>query len=182
MIGSLNLTPARRILIGPHNKILQARREFLVSLRFRNSETSQTVYVIHTLSKTLLGGKLSMKAVKEELERMETLGVIERVTQPTSWCSGMVVVPKEGGRVRICVDLIELKTCPTCCGSCLVTVSWCKDLHKTRCKLRVLTDTSFSRVSTLTTFIMPFGRLCFCRLSFGITSAPEHLQRHMSES
>ena len=38
-----------------------------------------------------------LKAVKEELERMEALGVIERVTQPTSWCAGMVVVPKEGG-------------------------------------------------------------------------------------
>ena len=38
-----------------------------------------------------------MKAVQQELERMETLGVIESVTQPTSWCAEMVVVPKDGG-------------------------------------------------------------------------------------
>ena len=33
----------------------------------------------------------------------------------------------------------------------------------------------------LTTFITPFGRFCFNHLPFGITSAPEHFQRHMTE-
>jgi len=33
----------------------------------------------------------------------------------------------------------------------------------------------------LTTFMTPFGRFCFHRLPFGITSAPEHFQRRMSE-
>ena len=32
----------------------------------------------------------------------------------------------------------------------------------------------------LTTFLTPFGRYCFQRLPFGITSAPEHFQRRMS--
>ena len=32
--------------------------------------------------------------VKEELDRMEELGVIAKVTEPTPWCAGMVVVPK----------------------------------------------------------------------------------------
>lgn len=32
----------------------------------------------------------------------------------------------------------------------------------------------------LTTFITPMGRFCFCRLPFGITSAPEIFQRRMS--
>jgi len=35
--------------------------------------------------------------------------------------------------------------------------------------------------SVLTTFITPYGRFCFNRLPFGITSAPEHFQRRMSE-
>ena len=34
----------------------------------------------------------------------------------------------------------------------------------------------------LTTFITPFGRFCYNRLPFGITSAPEHFQRRMSET
>ena len=46
-----------------------------------------------------------MKSVKAELERMETLGVISRVSKPTEWCAGMVVVPKPNGQVRTCVDL-----------------------------------------------------------------------------
>ena len=46
--------------------------------------------------------------VAEELERMETAGVISKVSEPTPWCAGMVVVPKKSGSVRICVDLKPL--------------------------------------------------------------------------
>ena len=46
--------------------------------------------------------------VKAELERMERMGVLSRVKEPTNWYEGMVVVPKAGGRVRICVDLTRL--------------------------------------------------------------------------
>ena len=37
--------------------------------------------------------------VKEELDRMENLGIISRVEKPTSWCAGIVVVPKKSGDV-----------------------------------------------------------------------------------
>ena len=46
--------------------------------------------------------------VKAELKRMQRLGVIEKVEQPTDWCSGIVVVPKANGKIRICVDLTTL--------------------------------------------------------------------------
>ena len=36
---------------------------------------------------------------------MESMGIISRVDEPTSWCAGMVVVPKKSGEVRICMDL-----------------------------------------------------------------------------
>ena len=49
-----------------------------------------------------------MQPVKEELARMEKLGVISRVSEPTEWCAGMVVVPKGNKNVRICVDLTHL--------------------------------------------------------------------------
>ena len=49
-----------------------------------------------------------MPKVKEELQRMEKLGVISKVDIPTDWCAGMVLVPKPGGRIRICVDLTKL--------------------------------------------------------------------------
>ena len=40
--------------------------------------------------------------VKDELEKMEAMGVITKVDEPTPWCAGMVVAPKKNG---ICVDL-----------------------------------------------------------------------------
>ena len=46
--------------------------------------------------------------VHAELERMERLGVITRVSEPTPWCAAMVVVPKSSGAVRICVDMKPL--------------------------------------------------------------------------
>ena len=46
--------------------------------------------------------------VKEELTRMEALGPIERVEQPTEWCTRLVVVPKPNGKVSTCVDLSKL--------------------------------------------------------------------------
>ena len=36
------------------------------------------------------------------------MGVISKVSDPTEWCAGMVVVPKKSGSVRICVDLKAL--------------------------------------------------------------------------
>ena len=46
--------------------------------------------------------------VENELKQMEASGVISKVDQPTTWCSGMVVVQKKSGGVRICVDLKPL--------------------------------------------------------------------------
>ena len=49
-----------------------------------------------------------MRQVKNELARVEQLGVIARVSEPTAWCAGMVVVSKPNNKVRICVDLTRL--------------------------------------------------------------------------
>ena len=44
----------------------------------------------------------------KELTRMEQLGVIEKIEEPTEWCARLVVVPKQNGKVHICVDLTKL--------------------------------------------------------------------------
>ena len=46
--------------------------------------------------------------VKHEIERTASAGVIEAVDEPTDWCAPIVVVPKQSGDVRICVDLTKL--------------------------------------------------------------------------
>ena len=42
--------------------------------------------------------------VKEELDRMEAMGVIFKVDVPTPWYTGIVVVPKKEGALQICAD------------------------------------------------------------------------------
>ena len=49
-----------------------------------------------------------MSKVQSELQHMEKKGVISQVKEPIDWCPGMVVIPKSGGTVRICVDLTKL--------------------------------------------------------------------------
>jgi hypothetical protein len=122
------------------------------------------------------------------LEQMERLGVIARVEQPTDSCAGLVVVPKPNGKVRICADLTKLNE----------SVRW--ERHPLPAVDQVLAQLSgatiFSKLDAnsgfwqvplspdsalLTTFITPFGRFCFHRLPFGISSSPEIFQRIMSQ-
>ena len=51
---------------------------------------------------------LLRQKVKDELTRMEELGIIAPIEEPTPWCAGMVVVPKKSNQVRICVDYCAL--------------------------------------------------------------------------
>ena len=46
--------------------------------------------------------------VKDELDKLQELGVIRPVTEPTEWCAPIVVVPKTNGGVRLCVDYTQL--------------------------------------------------------------------------
>ena len=126
--------------------------------------------------------------VQEELSKMESLGVISRVDQPTPWCAGMVAVPKKSGAIRICVDLKHLNE---------DVLREVHPLPKVDDTLAQLTGaTVFSKLDAnsgfwqiplshnsrlLTTFITPFGRFCFNKLPFGISSAPEHFQRRMND-
>ncbi|KAJ8405712.1 hypothetical protein AAFF_G00316920 [Aldrovandia affinis] len=127
--------------------------------------------------------------IKDELHRMEKQGVISKVEEPTEWCAPMMVVPKSAGRgVRICTDLTELN----------------KSVMRERQPLPMVENTLgqlagaqvFSKLdanagfwqiplakesSLLTTFITPFGRYCYNRLCFGISSAPEHFQKCMQQ-
>lgn len=126
--------------------------------------------------------------VKEELQRMEKLGVITRIEEPTDWCSGMVVVPKQNGKVRICVDLTKLNESvrrerhilPSV-EQTLAQIGGAKHFSKLNTNSGYWQIELAPESAKLTTFITPFGRFCFNRLPFGIMSAPEHFQRRMME-
>jgi hypothetical protein len=49
-----------------------------------------------------------LKEVEKEIKRMEKEGVIEKIEEPTNWCSPMVIASKINGKVRVCADFTEL--------------------------------------------------------------------------
>ena len=125
--------------------------------------------------------------VKEELQRMESLGVISKVSNATEWCAGMVVVPKKSGEVRICVDLKALNNNVRRQVHPIPKVDeTLAQLTGARVYSKLDANSGFWQIPLapesrpLTTFITPFGRYYFNKLPFGISSAPELFQRRMS--
>ena len=116
---------------------------------------------------------------------MITLGVISPVSDPTPWCAGMViVVRKKSGAVRICVDLKLLnksmlreirhiqrinEVLAQLAGATVFTKL---DAHSRFWQILLSPESRF-----LTTFVTPFGKFCFNKLPFGISSAPENFQK-----
>ena len=114
-------------------------------------------------------------------------GIISPVTEPTEWCSGIVVVPKPNGTVRICVDLTQLNKAvrreihpmPSVDES-LAKLANSKIFTKLDAKSGFWQIPLTEESKKYTTFITLFGRYQFNRLPFGTSSASEVLQRTIS--
>jgi transposase InsO family protein len=124
-----------------------------------------------------------------ELDRMESMGVIAKVTDPTPWVNQIVIVPKKSGEIRVCIDPRELN----------------KVLVRERFTMPILEDkvhemghsTVFSKAdlkagywhvlldeesSLLTTFQTIHGRYRWKRLPFGLSVSAEIFQRKLLEA
>lgn len=126
--------------------------------------------------------------VKDELERMEAVGVIRKIEEPTEWCAGMVVVPKPNEKPCMCGDLTRLND--SVCrerhilpavDETLAQMEGAKVFSKLDAASGFWQDPLHEESQPLTTFITPFGRYCFQRLPFGISSMPEHFQLRISQ-
>lgn len=126
--------------------------------------------------------------LKEELQNMEKLKVIEKVIKPTKWVNSIVLVEKPNGKLRMCLDPRNLN----------VAVKRPHYPYPTFDDLRskVAGATIFSKLdansgywmipldsesSDLCTFNTPFGRYKFLRLPYGVNSSGEIFHRTMSE-
>ena len=111
--------------------------------------------------------------VRTELEHMKRIGVIKKVTKPTQWCAGVVIVPKTTGAVRICVDLKPLN------ASVLREPHPIPKVDETLAQLsgatvfiKVDVNSGFWQIplaeesQPYIKFISPFGRYCFKKLPF----------------
>jgi hypothetical protein len=128
-----------------------------------------------------------LDTTKKEIERMLKIGVISKVDQPTVWCAPMVVTPKQNGEVRICVDLTKLNKSVLREAYPLPSVDFTLGkLSKSKVFSKLDANSAFwqrklsesSRL--LTTFITPWGRFCFNRLPYGISTGSEQFQKSMN--
>lgn len=127
--------------------------------------------------------------LKKELERLEKLGMIVPVKEPTDWISSMVVVMKSSGKVRLCIDPKPLNKC---LKRNIYPIPTIEDIlpELTKAKVFSVVDAKngFWQVqldeesSYLTTFGTPWGRFRWLRMPFGISPAPEEFQRRLDEA
>ena len=125
--------------------------------------------------------------LKAELERMVKLNVIAPVDEPTDWVGSMVIV-KEPGKLRICLDSNDLNKVvkrehwhiPTP-EETFAKLSNSKFISKLDLKNGYWQIPLDEKSSILTTFNTPFGRYRYLRLPFGLNSANEIFQKKMIE-
>ena len=134
-------------------------------------------------------GQVALRAkIKETLDELHSSGVIEPVTKPTPWISSMLAVPKKNGKIRICLDPKDLNKAVLRENYPMPTIEdIATRLHGAKVFTVLDAKNGFWHVkldeesSYLTTFHTPFGRYRWCRMPFGISSAPEVFQRRMHE-
>lgn len=126
--------------------------------------------------------------VEEELNSLETAGIISK-TDTSDWGSPLVVIPKEDGGVRLCVDykvgvnerLIDahypIRKIEEVLNSLHNSKYFCRlDLYKAY--LHIPVDATSSEIQTITTHR---GTYRMNRLSFGIKTAPAEFNRIMDQ-
>ena len=126
--------------------------------------------------------------VKNELNRLEKMRVIKKVTEPTEWVNSLVVVEKPNKSVRLCLDPRELNK------SILREHFPMKTVEEVAAKVKNAKIYSVLDASNgywqirltkdsqkYTTFNSPFGRYKYLRLPFGIKSSSEVFQRTISQ-
>lgn len=129
-----------------------------------------------------------MPSVKEELDRMIALGIIEETSEPSDWCAPLVIARRKNGKIRLCTDFRELNKVVR---RELYQIPAFEDLIATIHKACVFTLLDCSNgywqmpvkegSREILTFASPFGRYRYARLPFGLKSAPEIFQKAMHE-
>ena len=125
--------------------------------------------------------------VEDELKSLQEKDIIRPVTTPTDWCAPIVAVPKPSGKIRLCVDYTKLNESvrrenfplPTT-DELLAQLDGATVFTKLDCNQGFHQIPLSVESQELTTFITPFGRFCYQRLPFGISSGPEIFHREMT--
>ncbi|UYV77326.1 K02A2.6-like [Cordylochernes scorpioides] len=141
-------------------------------------------YAVHTPRRVPIP---LMEKLKTRLEELEKAGIITQVNVATEWCAPTVIAGKPNGDIRLCVDLSRLNEhVQREVHPMPVVEHMLGQLGEARFFSKLDANSGFHQIPLsqdcqhLTTFITPFGRYKYCRMSFGISLAPEYFQRVMS--
>ena len=127
--------------------------------------------------------------LKEDLDRMVSLGVITPVDEPTPWVSQLVITRKKSGALRVCIDPREL-------NHALLrehyTLPILEDTLHELSTSKLFTKTDLSQgywhipldyeSSLLTTFNIYLGRYRWKHLPFGICVSSEVFQKRLHQA
>ena len=126
---------------------------------------------------------------KDELNRLENLGVLAKVDKPTAWVSSVVKATKKSGALRICID-------PRPLNQALKRETYqlpvLDDLMPDLAKAKVFSTVDLTAgywhcvlddaSSLLTTFATPYGRYKWRRLPFGLSVSSEIFQKRVNQA
>ena len=126
---------------------------------------------------------------KNELDRLQDLGVITPVSEPTFWVSSVAIATKKSGDIRICIDPRPLNTALK------------RERHQMVVLDEILPELAQAKVfstvdlrsgywycpldlesSMLTTFATPHGRYRWLRLPFGLCVSSEIIQKQVNQA
>ncbi|KAI5751993.1 hypothetical protein M8J77_012766 [Diaphorina citri] len=127
------------------------------------------------------------KPLKEELQRMEELGIIEKVNAPTDWVNSLVITKKKNGKLRTCLDPRHLNkfivkphfTIPTV-EDIFSRLHGAKHFSVLDCSSSFWMVPIDEESSNLCVFATPFGRYRYLRLPFGLNVSSEVFQNTIS--
>ena len=126
---------------------------------------------------------------KDELYRLESLGVLAKVDEPTAWVSSIVIATKKSGALRICID-------PRPLNQALKRETYqlpvLDDLMPDLAKAKVFSTVDLTAgywhcvlddaSSLLTTFATPYGEYKWRRLPFGLSVSSEIFQKRVNQA
>ena len=125
--------------------------------------------------------------LKEELQRMTKLNVIEPVEKPTDWVSALVIFSKPNGKLRICLEPRPLnKAIKRQHHRLLTTEEIISEMAGARHFSKLDAAAGYWQIkvdegcSNLLAFGTQFGRFRFKRLPLGIHSASEVFQAEVA--
>ena len=126
--------------------------------------------------------------VKEHLAKMEALGVITHVDQPTDWVSSITYIQKANGELRLCLDLCDLNRAihhnhhkmPTVeeVAHKFANLHYFTKLDACHGYWSIVFD---EESSLLMTFNSPFGRYHFLHLPFSLVCSQDIFQKKMDQ-